>query len=61
MTAILQGKGEPAQIDAVAVNVALLMKTFGENDLKANVQKVKETLASEKAFETLVKLSQYNA
>lgn len=61
VTAILQGKGEPAQIDAVAVNVALLMKTFGENDLKANVQKVKETLASEKAFETLVKLSQYNA
>ncbi|QHB17408.1 anthranilate phosphoribosyltransferase [Mannheimia pernigra] len=61
VTAILQGKSEPAQIDAVAVNVALLMKTFGENDLKANVQKVKEILASGKAFETLVKLSQYNA
>lgn len=60
VTAILQGKGEPAHIDAVAVNVALLMKTFGENDLKANVQRMKETLASGKAFETLVKLSQYN-
>lgn len=59
VTAILQGKGEPAQIDAVAVNVALLMKTFGENDLKATVQKVKETLASGKAFTTLQHLASY--
>ncbi|MDD0824571.1 anthranilate phosphoribosyltransferase [Mannheimia sp. AT1] len=59
VTAILQGKGEVAHIDAVAVNVALLMKVFGENDLKANVLKVKEVLASGKAFSTLQKLASY--
>lgn len=59
VTAILQGKGEAAHIDAVAVNVALLMKLFGENDLKANVQNVKKTLTSTKSFETLLKLSHY--
>ncbi|STY60589.1 Anthranilate synthase component II [Mannheimia haemolytica] len=59
VTAILQGKGKLAHIDAVAANVALLMKTFGEDDLKANVQKVKETLESGKALETLRKLSTY--
>lgn len=59
ITALLQGKGEPAHIDAVAVNVAMLMKTFGESDLKANVAKVKAVLASGKAFETLQKLAKY--
>lgn len=60
ITAILQGKGEAAHIDAVAVNVALLMKLFGKSDLKANVAEIKTTLASGKVFETLSKLSQYN-
>lgn len=60
ITAILQGKGEIAHIDAVAVNVALLMKLFGKSDLKANVAEIKTTLASGKVFETLSKLSQYN-
>lgn len=59
ITALLQGKGETAHIDAVAVNVAMLMKTFGESDLKANVAKVKAVLASGKAFETLQKLAKY--
>lgn len=59
VTAILQGKGEPAHIDAVAANVALLMKVFGEGDLKVNVQKVKQTLASGKAFDTLQQLASY--
>ena len=57
--ALLQGKGEAAHIDAVAVNVAMLMRTFGEPDLKANVAKVKAVLASRKAFETLNKLASY--
>lgn len=57
--ALLQGKGEAAHIDAVAVNVAMLMRTFGEPDLKANVAKVKAVLASGKAFETLNKLASY--
>lgn len=60
ITAILKGKGEIAHIDAVAVNVALLMKLFGKSDLKANVAEIKTTLASGKVFETLSKLSQYN-
>lgn len=59
ITAILQGKGEAAHIDAVAANVALLMKLFGKADLKANVAEVKNTLASGKAFETLRKLATY--
>ncbi|QLB18450.1 anthranilate phosphoribosyltransferase [Mannheimia granulomatis] len=59
ITAILQGKGEPAHIDAVAVNVALLLKVFGESNIKANVLKVKEAIASGKAFETLRKLATY--
>ena len=57
--ALLQGKGEAAHIDAVAVNVAMLMRTFGEPDLKANAAKVKAVLASGKAFETLNKLASY--
>ncbi|MDH2999150.1 anthranilate phosphoribosyltransferase [Pasteurellaceae bacterium LFhippo2] len=59
ITALLQGKGEPAHIDAVAVNVAMLMRLFGERDLKENVKKVKSLLATNKAFETLQKLAQY--
>ena len=59
VNAILQGKGELAHIDAVAANVALLMKVFGENDLKANVQKVKQMLSSGKAFDTLQQLASY--
>ncbi|MEG9498494.1 anthranilate phosphoribosyltransferase [Mannheimia indoligenes] len=59
ITTILQGKGEAAHIDAVAANVALLMKLFGENDIKMNVLKVKALLASSKALETLRKLATY--
>ncbi|AGH38776.1 Anthranilate phosphoribosyltransferase [Bibersteinia trehalosi USDA-ARS-USMARC-189] len=60
IAALLQGKGEIAHIDAVAVNVALLMKLFGKTDLKANVMQVKNVLESGKAFETLQKLAQYS-
>lgn len=59
ITALLQGKGELAHIDAVAVNTALLMRTFGERDLKTNVQRVKALLATDKAYQTLQKLAQY--
>lgn len=61
ITALLQGKGEPAHIDAVAVNVAMLMRTFGERDLKANAAKVKAILATDQAFQTLQKLAQYQS
>lgn len=59
ITALLQGKGEPAHIDAVAVNVAMLMRLFGERDIKANVEKVKAVLATTKAFERLQQLVNY--
>lgn len=60
ITALLQGKGEAAHIDAVAVNVAMLMRLFGYENIKANAEKVKNVLASGKAFETLQKLAQYS-
>lgn len=60
ITALLQGKGEAAHIDAVAVNVAMVMRLFGHADLKENVMRIKNVLASGKAFETLQKLSQYS-
>ena len=59
ITALLQGNGEPAHIDAVAVNVAMLMRLFGERDLKANTQKVKALLKTNKAYQTLQALSQF--
>lgn len=59
LKALLQGNGEPAHIDAVAVNVALLMKLFGFEDLKANAQQVKQTLAAGSAMTVLQQLSGY--
>lgn len=59
LTALLQGKGSPTQIDAVAVNVAMLMRLFGERDLHANAQRVKAVLATDQAYQTLRKLAAY--
>lgn len=53
VTDILTGKGTEAQLSAVAVNVALLMKLFGHNDLKANAKQAIDAMNSGKAF-TLV-------
>ncbi len=59
LTALLQGKGTEAHNQAVAMNVALLMKLFGFEDLKQNAQQVLEHLKTGKAFETLQKLTSY--
>lgn len=59
ITALLQGKGEEAHIDAVAANVAMVMKLFGENDLKANAAKVKALLATDQAYQTLQKFTAF--
>lgn len=59
LTDLLQGKGSAAQIDAVAVNVAMLMRLFGERDLKTNANKVKALLATDKAYQTLRRLAAY--
>ena len=59
LTALLQGDGKEEHANAVAANVALLLKLFGHDDLKQNVQNVLTHLASGKAFETLQHLTKY--
>ena len=59
LTALLQGKGKAEHANAVAANVALLLKLFGHYDLKQNVQNVLAHLTSGKAFETLQHLTRY--
>lgn len=59
LTALLQGKGKAEHANAVAANVALLLKLFGHDDLKQNVQHVLAHLASGKAFNTLQNLTKY--
>lgn len=57
ITNILTGKGTEAQLGAVAANVALLMRLFGQEDLKANAQQAIETMNSGKAFELVQQLA----
>ena len=59
LTALLQGKGKAEHANAVAANVALLLKLFGHDDLKQNIQNVLAHLASGKAFDTLQHLTKY--
>ncbi|HHE9399644.1 anthranilate phosphoribosyltransferase [Haemophilus sp. HN_Hi11] len=59
LTALLQGKGKAEHANAVAANTALLLKLFGHDDLKQNVQSVLVHLASGKVFETLQNLTKY--
>ncbi|MCE0492701.1 anthranilate phosphoribosyltransferase [Vibrio salinus] len=54
---ILTGKGQPAHIAAVAANVAMLMRLFGEEDLKANAAKAIEVMNSGKAYELVEELA----
>ncbi|EOD78664.1 Anthranilate phosphoribosyltransferase [Grimontia indica] len=54
---ILQGKGTNAQQSAVAVNVALLLRLFGQEDLKANTQKALDVMNSGKPFELVQQLA----
>ncbi len=57
-TQILTGKGTEAQVSAVAVNVALLLKLFGNEDLKANTQKAIDAMQSGKAYELVKQLAE---
>lgn len=59
ISALLQGKGKAEHAQAVAMNTALLLKLFGQQDLKQNAQQVLDTLASGKAYATLQKLTSY--
>ncbi|OEE74780.1 anthranilate phosphoribosyltransferase, partial [Enterovibrio norvegicus FF-162] len=57
ITQILQGKGTEAQQSAVAVNVAMLLRLFGQEDLKANTQKALDVMRSGKPFELVQQLA----
>ncbi|MGF1714021.1 anthranilate phosphoribosyltransferase [Photobacterium chitinilyticum] len=57
ITNILTGKGTEAQQGAVAVNVAMLLRLFGNEDLKANTQQAIDVMQSGKAFELVEKLA----
>jgi anthranilate phosphoribosyltransferase len=58
ITDILTGKGSDAQMAAVAVNVALLLRLFGQEDLKANSQKAITVMQSGAAFSLVRQLAQ---
>jgi anthranilate synthase/phosphoribosyltransferase len=57
LTRLLQGKGEIAHESAVAANVAMLMRLHGQEDLKANAQRVVEVLRSGAAYDRVTALA----
>lgn len=54
---LLQGKGQPAHEQAVAVNVAMLLKVFGNEDLRDNAQRAITAIRSGQAYERVVALA----
>ncbi|PWW10720.1 anthranilate phosphoribosyltransferase [Mangrovibacter plantisponsor] len=54
---LLQGKGTPAHEAAVAANVALLMRLFGEEDLRVNASKALAVLRSGEAYQRVTALA----
>jgi anthranilate phosphoribosyltransferase len=54
---LLQGKGEPAHAAAVAANVALLLKLFGQEDLRQNAQQALEMIHSGQAYQRVTALA----
>ena len=59
ITGLLQGKGKTEHNQAVAMNTALLLKLFGQEDIKDNAQRALDVIAQGKPFETLQKLTTY--
>ena len=54
---LLQGKGQPAHEQAVAVNVAMLLKVFRNEDLRDNAQRAITAIRSGQAYERVVALA----
>ncbi|SFN54795.1 anthranilate phosphoribosyltransferase [Xenorhabdus japonica] len=54
---LLQGRGNKAHADAVAANVALLMKIHGQEDLRENTQLALNTIYSGQAYEKVTALA----
>ena len=57
LTRLLQGKGQPAHEQAVAVNVAMLLKVFGNEDLRDNAERAMAAIRSGQAYERVVALA----
>ncbi|KOC88434.1 hypothetical protein NG43_20120, partial [Winslowiella iniecta] len=57
LTRLLQGNGERAHEEAVAVNVAMLLKVFGHEDLRENAQRALQVIRSGQAWERVVALA----
>ncbi|EJL6350858.1 anthranilate phosphoribosyltransferase [Vibrio cholerae] len=58
ITQILTSNGTAAQMAAVAVNVALLLRLFGQEDLKANTQQAIAVMKSGQAYGLVQQLAQ---
>ncbi|AIR67987.1 Anthranilate phosphoribosyltransferase [Dickeya fangzhongdai] len=54
---LLQGKGQPAHDAAVAANVALLLKLFGQEDLRQNAQQALDVIHSGQAYQRVLELA----
>ncbi|KEY58524.1 bifunctional protein TrpGD [Serratia sp. DD3] len=57
LSRLLQGKGERAHAAAVAANVALLLKLFGQEDLRHNAQQALDMLHSGQAYQLVTALA----
>lgn len=57
LTRLLQGNGEQAHEQAVAVNVAMLLKVFGNEDLRDNAARAIDAIRSGQAYERVVALA----
>src|SRR5476649_486754 len=54
---LLQGKGDPAHESAVAANVALLLKLFGQEDLRDNTQRALAAIRGGSAYDRVTALA----
>lgn len=54
---LLQGKGETAHEHAIAMNVAMLMKLFGHEDLRQNAKQAMTTIHSGHAYNCVTELA----
>lgn len=57
LTRLLQGNGDLAHEEAVAVNVAMLLKVFGHEDLRENAQRALAVIRSGQPYERVVALA----
>jgi len=54
---LLQGNGQPAHEQAIAANVAMLMKLFGNEDLRENAKQAIAVIHSGRAYELVTALA----